>query len=169
MALDEDGIEILNPVITGDHLMDHLANLQRTFLVSGMNVIGAAVEPEQIVGDTQHRMIFADLDLDAATAQGLNRFIKNGAAHLLGLFQFNDFFLELNLPLLQLLLNLHQLQDQNHRGQNEDHQQRRHDVREGHPVRILLVDADLFGFAQTHQRASSSSRMLLMFCTMRCI
>ena len=169
MALDKNRVQEFHPVITRDHLIDDLADLKRSRLIGRMDFIGTGIEAKKIVGNTQHRVILADLHLDAAPAQCLNCLIEDGAAHLLRLFQLFDFLFELDLPLLQLLLNVHQLQDQDHRGQNEDHQQRRHNVREGHPVRVFLIDGHIMRLAKAHQRASSSSKMPLTAWTLRCI
>lgn len=86
MPLDEDRIEELDSILSRDYLIDNLADLQSTRLIGGMYVIGTGVEAQQIVGNTQDRMVLAHLDLDAALAQSLHGLIKNGAAHLLCFF-----------------------------------------------------------------------------------
>ncbi|MNR44108.1 hypothetical protein D3C85_1628120 [compost metagenome] len=107
MSFDEDGIQVIDPVFLTDHLVDYFANFQRRLLVAWLEFEGAGIEAEQLVRDTQHSVVLADLDLDAALLQLLYGFVENGASHLLSLLQLGNLFVELRTL-------LHQLKNQNH-------------------------------------------------------
>ncbi|MCY1303751.1 hypothetical protein D9M70_534730 [compost metagenome] len=93
-------------------------------------------------------MIFADLHLDATLPQLLDCLIENLLPYRFCLFQL------LNL-LIEVRALLHQLKNQDNRSEDKEHQQRRHDVHEGLPIRILIFHRSVMGFTPAHQRASS--------------
>ncbi|MDT4861237.1 hypothetical protein FQZ97_958350 [compost metagenome] len=169
MPLNENGIQILDPIVLLQHCIDDRANLIGGFPIRLTDLIVLGVKTEELIGDAQDSLVLTDNYLDIPCAKLLNGLLQNGLADLFGLLQIRNFLNELFLPLLQLFLDFHQLQNQDHRGQDEDHQQRRHDVREGHPVGVLLVDSNVMRLTRAHQRASSSSRMPPMAWAVRCI